>query len=139
MCVYALQLDVRWVDWAQPHTLMDYHSFCAWRHLLNLEGRSYANRFKYLLLCGSAVVHPRSDWIEFWHPALRHNVNYYATESITVENGGKPVVEAAKVLARDEQLAKRWGSHSLSARRIHHIPRNVLFLAGQWWRLQRCW
>ena len=49
LCV--LQLDVRWVNWGDPGTILPLHAFCSFRHLLHMPGCSWSSRLKYLMLC----------------------------------------------------------------------------------------
>ena len=45
---------------------------CKSKYLLNWPGNSYSARLKYLMLCGSVVVHSDNDWFEFYYPLLTH-------------------------------------------------------------------
>ena len=50
-CPLCAQLDVRWVNWGDPATIMPLHDFCRYRHLLHMPGCSWSSRLKYLMLC----------------------------------------------------------------------------------------
>ena len=102
-----MQLDIRWVDWNKPQTLMPLVDFCQWRHLLHLEGRSWSSRFKYLMLCRSTIVSTRTPWIEFWSRAMVEGHNLYVVPAVTPENKGLQLIEAGQQLIADEPLAER--------------------------------
>ena len=43
---------------------------CKYAYLAHIEGVSYSGRLKYLLQCGSVVVMPQPEWLEWFSPLL---------------------------------------------------------------------
>lgn len=78
-------VDVHVWDWVQES---DHHQFvglsdhCKSKYLLNWPGNSYSARLKYLLLCGSVVVHSDNGWYEFFYPMLKHGQHFMKTRAL---------------------------------------------------------
>ena len=39
---------------------------CGYKYLLYMPGNTWANRLKYLMLCGSTIVMPKDRYVAFW-------------------------------------------------------------------------
>ena len=82
-------VDVQVWDWEQEP---DHHQFvglpdhCKSKYLLNWPGNSYSARLKYLLLCGSVVVHSDNGWFEFYYPMLKHGEHFMKTRALAEVN-----------------------------------------------------
>ena len=79
------QLDVKVWDWTQEEDSRDFFGLpdhCKSKYLLNWPGNSYSARLKYLLLCGSVVVHSDNGWYEFYYPMLEHGKHYMRTRAL---------------------------------------------------------
>lgn len=100
-------MDVRWVNWGDPQTIMPVHDFCQFRHLLHLAGCSWSSRLKYLMLCKSAIVFPQSPFLEFWYRALTPGKNILSVPEIVSPASAIHVQRAAQRLIRDKALAQR--------------------------------
>lgn len=64
-------LDIRVSDWMKSrasYVPMEDHN--RWRYLLNLPGKTYSPRLKYLFLTNSIVIQGDHQWREFWHIIL---------------------------------------------------------------------
>ena len=77
-------LDIEFIQW-KPGKLSSQYSdnfktvqeYCRYKYLLHQEGWSYSNRLKYLMLCGSPVIHANFyGWEEYWYHLLTpdHNI-----------------------------------------------------------------
>ena len=100
-------MDVRWVHWNDPSTLMPMHDFCQFRHLLHMDGCAWSSRLKYLFLCKSAIVFPESPYLEFWYRALTPGRNMLSVPQIKRKEDGVHVLRAAQRLLRDDDLSQR--------------------------------
>ncbi len=72
-------IDIRVWDWVQEPAhehFIGLPQHCKSKYLLNWPGNSYSARLKYLLLCGSVVVHSDNGWYEFYYPMLQHGEHY---------------------------------------------------------------
>ena len=72
-------VDIRVWDWVQEPAhehFIGLPQHCRSKYLLNWPGNSYSARLKYLLLCGSVVVHSDNDWYEFYYPMLKHGEHF---------------------------------------------------------------
>ncbi len=72
-------MDIRVWDWVQEPAhehFIGLPQHCKSKYLLNWPGNSYSARLKYLLLCGSVVVHSDNGWYEFYYPMLQHGEHY---------------------------------------------------------------
>lgn len=100
-------MDVRWVNWGKPETLVPLHDFCQFRYLLHLAGCSWSSRLKYLMLCRAAIVFPDSAYLEFWYRALTPGKNYIALPEMVSPESGVSLLRVAERLISNEPLAKR--------------------------------
>ena len=78
-------VDVRVWDWVQEpehDQFVGLPDHCKSKYLLNWPGNSYSARLKYLLLCGSVVVHSDNGWYEFYYPMLTHGQNFMKTRAL---------------------------------------------------------
>ncbi|KAK9789942.1 hypothetical protein WJX73_005622 [Symbiochloris irregularis] len=101
------EMDVRWVNWFDPTTLLPLHDFCQFRHLLHMDGCAWSSRLKYLFLCKSAVVFPESPYIEFWYRALTPGRNILSVPEIRSKEDAVQVLHAAQRLLKDGELGRR--------------------------------
>ena len=72
-------VDIRVWDWVQEPSHQHFIGLpqhCKSKYLLNWPGNSYSAHLKYLLLCGSVVVHSDNGWYEFHYPMLTHGEHY---------------------------------------------------------------
>jgi hypothetical protein len=72
-------MDIRVWDWVQEPAhehFVGLPQHCKSKYLLDWPGNSYSARLKYLLLCGSVVVHSDNGWYEFYYPMLQHGEHY---------------------------------------------------------------
>lgn len=79
------ELDVKVWDWAREEDSRDFFGLpdhCKNKYLLNWPGNSYSARLKYLLLCGSVVVHSDNGWYEFYYPMLKHGQHFMKTRAL---------------------------------------------------------
>ena len=128
-----VQMDIRWVNWADPHTLTPLHDFCEFRHLLHLAGCSWSSRLKYLMLCRATIVFPKSPYLEFWYRALTPGKNVLVTPEMVRPEAATHLVDVARRLQKDEALAQRCGSllhllcskHALVAAAANVLPLNI--------------
>lgn len=102
-----MQMDIRWVNWADPRTLVPLHDFCQFQHLLHLSGCSWSSRLKYLMLCRATIVFPSSPYLEFWYRALTPGKNVLIAPEMVALDGGMQLVKIAQRLIKDEPLALR--------------------------------
>lgn len=102
------QIDIRWINWTEPQTILPLHTFCEFRHLLHLPGCSWSARLKYLMLCRAAVVFPSSPYLEFWYRALTPGKNVLTAPEIITPDSGMELVKIAEQLKKDEPLALRY-------------------------------
>lgn len=106
----CMQIDIRWVNWDDPQTLMPLHDFCQFQHLLQLSGCSWSSRLKYLMLCRAAIVFPSSPYLEFWYRALTPGKNVLIAPEILAPDSGLQLVKIAEQLIKDEPLAFRYAT-----------------------------
>lgn len=71
-----------WVQEPEHEHFVGLPQHCKNKYLLNWPGNSYSARFKYLLLCGSVVVHSDNGWYEFFYPMLKHGEHYMQVRMI---------------------------------------------------------
>ena len=71
-----------WVEDAVRQRFVGLPDHCKSKYLLNWPGNTYSARLKYLLLCGSVVVHSDNGWIEFYYPLLTHGQHIMKTRSL---------------------------------------------------------
>ena len=79
------ELDVHVWDWTKEKESGEFVGLpehCRSRYLLNWPGNSYSARLKYLLLCGSVVVHSDNGWYEFYYPMLVHGRHFVRTRAL---------------------------------------------------------
>ena len=79
-------VDVQVWDWvAEPdrQRFVGLTDHCKSKYLLNWPGNTYSARLKYLLLCGSVVVHSDNGWFEFYYPLLTHGQHIMKTRTLT--------------------------------------------------------
>lgn len=79
------ELDVKVWDWTQEEDSREFFGLpdhCKSKYLLNWPGNSYSARLKYLLLCGSVVVHSDNGWYEFYYPMLKHGQHFMKTRAL---------------------------------------------------------
>ena len=62
---------------------MNTSEHCKSKYLLNWPGNSYSACLKYLLLCGSVVVHSDNGWYEFYYPMLKHGEHYMTIRALS--------------------------------------------------------
>ncbi|DBA98170.1 TPA: hypothetical protein ACH3X1_014789 [Trebouxia sp. C0004] len=78
-------VDVKVWDWVRKSGQQQFVGLpdhCKSKYLLNWPGNSYSARLKYLLLCGSVVVHSDNGWFEFYYPMLKHGQHFMRTKAI---------------------------------------------------------
>ena len=78
-------VDVKVWDWVRKSDEKQFVGLpdhCKSKYLLNWPGNSYSARLKYLLLCGSVVVHSDNGWFEFYYPMLKHGQHFMRTKAI---------------------------------------------------------
>ncbi|DBA70030.1 TPA: hypothetical protein ACH3X2_012328 [Trebouxia sp. C0005] len=78
-------IDIRVWDWVQEPAhehFIGLPQHCKSKYLLNWPGNSYSARLKYLLLCGSVVVHSDNGWYEFYYHMLRHGEHYMRVRAL---------------------------------------------------------
>lgn len=128
------ELDVQVWDWIQSRDgFLDLSDHCKNRYLLNWPGYSYSARYKYLLLCGSVVLHSDNGYYEFFYPMLRHGENVIKVGVLTSKHDLQ--VGLARVIKELEANPGR-GRHIAEAGQ--HFASNVLTadnLTEYWYRL----
>jgi len=77
---------------------------CKYRFLLSVPGYGYSNRLKSLLLCGSVVLHLKTNWNEFFMPLLRDG------EHLIIINKVEDIMPTVQRLRANESLARAIGS-----------------------------
>ena len=80
------EIDIRVWDWVQEPAhehFIGLPEHCKSKYLLNWPGNSYSARLKYLLLCGSVVVHSDNGWYEFYYPMLKHGEHYMTIRALS--------------------------------------------------------
>ena len=118
------ELDVRVWDWVQEprhEHFVGLPQHCNRKYLLNWPGNSYSARLKYLLLCGSVVIHSDNGWYEFFYHMLKHGEQYVRIEPLTED----------KDLHHDlADLVRRLQADQVHSRRIaevgQHFARETL-------------
>ena len=67
----------------QHKCFMTFVEQCSYKYLLNSASIGYANKFKYLLLCGSVVIYVRDGMVhkEFYEYGLLPGVHYVAVDT----------------------------------------------------------
>ena len=73
-------------DWVQEPShehFVGLPQHCSRKYLLNWPGNSYSARLKYLMLCGSLVVHSDNGWYEFFYHMLKHEEHYVRINALT--------------------------------------------------------
>ena len=78
-------LDIQVWDWYQEPDHAQFVGLpdhCKNKYLLNWPGNTYSARLKYLLLCGSVVVHSDNGWYEFYYPMLKHGQHLMKTKNL---------------------------------------------------------
>jgi protein glucosyltransferase len=78
-CADAPELDDGGAGVREPGCRYSPPDYCRYKYLLNLgSGGAYANKFKYMLLCGSAVIHvaDNNGNQEFWQSQLVPGVHF---------------------------------------------------------------
>lgn len=103
----SAELDVRVWDWIQDRQgFLGLAEHCKNKYLLNWPGNSYSARYKYLLLCGSVVLHGDNGYYEFFYPMLKDGLNIVKTQGLDskedLEFGLKSLVQQ---LEADPMLA----------------------------------
>lgn len=59
-----------------PASELKHEEFCQYKYLFNFRGVAASFRLRHLFLCGSAVFHVGSDWIEFFYERLEPWFHY---------------------------------------------------------------
>lgn len=130
------QLDVKVWDWEKDVARQDFFGLpehCRSRYLLNWPGNSYSARLKYLLLCGSVVVHSDNGWYEFYYPMLRHGQHFMKTRALASRHDLDN--ELTNLVQRLQANPKR---SRMIAEAGQHFAANVLTaenVRGYWYRL----
>ena len=109
-------LDVHVWDWYKEP---DHESFlglpdhCRSKYLLNWPGNTYSARLKYLLLCGSVVVHSDNGWSEFYYHMLQHGQHFVKTKELVetsdITNGLTDLVKHLELNPDESRLIAEAG------------------------------
>ena len=84
-------LDVEVWDWSKKPGWFKRHDrqqflglpdHCKHKYLLNWPGNTYSARLKYLLLCGSLVLHNDNGWSEFYYHHLQNGQHFISTAQL---------------------------------------------------------
>jgi len=130
--------DVEFMTWDKetglvPTRHVPIEEFRDYKYLLDIRGRGWSARLKFLLLTGSVVfICERSD-VEYWHDQFRPWIHY-----VPVKSDGSNLVENLEKLKADQVLAKKIAEAGLSkAREVFHPDsvrqalKSVLSTTGQ--------
>jgi len=79
------EINIQMVDLKKnKNKFVTLEDHCKWKYLLNIPGRSYAGRLKYLLVSNSVVFNIKKkedyQWDEFYYHVLADNKNYVAIQ-----------------------------------------------------------
>ena len=79
------EMNIQMVDLKKnKNKFVTLEDHCKWKYLLNIPGRSYAGRLKYLLVSNSVVFNIKKkedyQWDEFYYHVLADNKNYVAIQ-----------------------------------------------------------
>ena len=79
------EMNIQMVDLKKnKNKFVSLEDHCKWKYLLNIPGRSYAGRLKYLLVSNSIVFNIKKkeeyQWDEFYYHILEDNKNYIAIQ-----------------------------------------------------------
>lgn len=124
------EVELKWVNWAKPHTLMGQHDFCKYRYLLHMAGCSWSSRLKWIMLCRAAIVFSQSPFLEFWHRALEPGRNIISVPEVEKPKDSLHILKAAQKLRSDDGFAQKLAA-AAQATALHTLsPENV----REYWR-----
>ncbi len=82
---------------------------CRWSALLDVEGRGYSGRRKYLFYSNRPLLIVDDQWREFWQDGLRPMVHY-----VPVRSDLGDLVEKAELLLNNEPLRREIAENALA-------------------------
>ncbi|DBA77806.1 TPA: hypothetical protein ACH3X1_009163 [Trebouxia sp. C0004] len=130
-------VDVKVWDWVRKSGQQQFVGLpkhCKNKYLLNWPGNSYSARLKYLLLCGSVVVHSDNGWFEFYYPMLKHGQHFMRTKAIDnlddITNGLTSLVQSLRSNPTQSRLiaeaGQRFATDVLSLQNIREYWHRLL-------------
>jgi len=101
---------------------MSFEELCRYKYLVNVGSNGYANKLKYLFLCGSVVLYVRegSPNHEFFESQLLPGMHYYAVSKVA------EVAAAVRFLRKHPEQAKaiaKAGTERMSTLSFYEVTR----------------
>lgn len=97
-----------------PAPTVSFEGHCNYRYLVNAHGVAASFRLKHLFLCGSLVLDIKSDWIEFYYPALIPWVHF-----VPLAKDFSDAADVIEFLHENNQLAERIARRGFELVRDH--------------------